>query len=73
LYDKHKNKQKTHTLRVDVTRKTNTYIHQYNTEVVVMKPESGFVKAIPFQACRGPKDSRRLRLPDFKAIGIRRW
>jgi hypothetical protein len=28
------------------------------------------VKAIPLQALTGPEGSRRLRLPDFKAIGI---
>jgi hypothetical protein len=27
-------------------------------------------KAIPLQAWRGPAGSRRLRLPDFKTIGI---
>jgi len=27
------------------------------------------VKALPLQARRGPEDSRRLRLPDFKTIG----
>jgi hypothetical protein len=27
-------------------------------------------KAIPLQALTGPKGSRRLRLPDFKKIGI---
>jgi hypothetical protein len=26
-------------------------------------------KAIPLPAWRGPEDSRRLRLPDFKTIG----
>ena len=31
------------------------------------------VKAIPLQAWRGPECSRRLRLPDFKTIGIWRW
>jgi hypothetical protein len=30
-------------------------------------------KAIPLQALTGPEDSRRLRLPDFKAIGTGRW
>jgi hypothetical protein len=30
-------------------------------------------KAIPLQALTGPEDSRRLRLPDFKTIGTRRW
>jgi len=30
-------------------------------------------KAIPLQAWRGPEGSRRLRLPDFKTIGIWRW
>jgi len=28
------------------------------------------IKAIPLQAWTGPEDSRRMRLPDFKAIGI---
>jgi len=27
-------------------------------------------KAIPLQAWRGPEGSKRLRLPDFKTIGI---
>jgi len=30
-------------------------------------------KAIPLQAWTGPGGSRRLRLPDFKTIGTRRW
>ena len=30
-------------------------------------------KAIPLQAWTGPEGSRRLRLPDFKTIGIWRW
>jgi hypothetical protein len=30
-------------------------------------------KAIPLQAWRGPEGSRRLRLPDFRTIGTRRW
>ena len=30
-------------------------------------------KAIPFQAWTGPEGSRRLRLPDTKTIGTRRW
>jgi len=29
-------------------------------------------KAIPLQAWTGPEGSRRMRLPHFKAIGIRR-
>jgi len=28
-------------------------------------------KAIPIQAWRGPDSSRKLRLPDFKTIGIK--
>jgi hypothetical protein len=28
------------------------------------------LKAIPLQALTGPEDFRRLRLPDFKTIGI---
>jgi len=30
-------------------------------------------KAIPLQAWTGPEGSRRLRLSDFKTIGIWRW
>jgi hypothetical protein len=30
-------------------------------------------KAMPVQAQTGPEGSRRLRLPDFKTIGSRRW
>jgi hypothetical protein len=30
-------------------------------------------KAIPLQALPGPEGSRRLRLPDFKPIGTRKW
>jgi hypothetical protein len=37
----------------------------------VLKTYKG--KAIPLQAWTGPKGSRRLRLPDFKTIGTRRW
>jgi len=29
--------------------------------------------AIPLQAWTGPEGFRRLRLPDFKTIGTRRW
>jgi hypothetical protein len=32
-----------------------------------------YVKVIPLQALTGPEGSRRLRLPDFKKIGTRRW
>ena len=34
---------------------------------------TGKDKAIPLQAWTGPEGSRRLRLPDFKTVGIRRW
>jgi hypothetical protein len=30
-------------------------------------------KAIPLQTWTGPQDSRRLRFPDFKTVGTRRW
>jgi hypothetical protein len=30
-------------------------------------------KAIPLKTWAGPEGSRRLRLPDFKTIGIRRY
>jgi len=31
------------------------------------------IKTIPLQAWTGPEGSRKLRLPDFKAIGTWRW
>ena len=31
------------------------------------------LKAIPLLARTGPEVSKRLRLPDFKTVGIRRW
>jgi len=37
-----------------------------NSDLLVLNLD---VKAIPLQAWTGPKDSRRLRLPDFKTIG----
>jgi len=30
-------------------------------------------KAIPLQVWTDPVDSGRLKLPDFKTVGIRRW
>jgi hypothetical protein len=36
----------------------------------VHTPRKCITKIIPLQAWRGPEDSRRLRLPDFKTIGI---
>jgi len=33
-------------------------------------PFSGRVKATPLQTWTGPKGSKRLKLPDFKTIGI---
>jgi len=30
-------------------------------------------KVIPLQAWTGPEGSRRLRFPDFKTVGTRRW
>jgi hypothetical protein len=30
-------------------------------------------KAVRIQAWKGPEDSRRLRLPDFKTVDIWRW
>jgi hypothetical protein len=40
-------------------------------EVTVLKKvlQYSCIKAIPLQAWTGPGVSRRLRLPDFKAIG----
>ena len=40
------------------------------TEITLVMCKS---KAIPLQAWTGPEGSRRLRLPDFKTIGIWRW
>jgi hypothetical protein len=37
---------------------------------VVELSGKGKGKAIPLQAWTGPEDDRRLRLPDFKTIGI---
>jgi hypothetical protein len=34
---------------------------------------NGKGKAIPLQAWTDPEGPRRLRLPDFKTIGTRRW
>jgi len=31
------------------------------------------IKEIPLQAWTGPEGSRRLRLPDLKTIGTRKW
>jgi len=49
------------------------YCDHYGNSDIVVQPlrETGKLKgkAIPLQACRGPEDSRRLRLPDFKTIG----
>jgi hypothetical protein len=39
---------------------------------MVEKSLTGKGKAIPLQAWRGPKGSRRLRLPDFKKIATGR-
>jgi hypothetical protein len=41
--------------------------HMQFTETVL---NIGLVIAIPLQALTGPEGSRRLRLPDFKTIGI---
>jgi hypothetical protein len=43
----------------------------YASETSVLKQcKSKKGKAIPLQAWIGPEGSRRLRLPDFKTIGI---
>jgi hypothetical protein len=45
------------------------------TQVVVISriTDNGKGKAIPLQAWTGPEGSKRLRLPDFKAIGTLRY
>jgi len=48
----------------------------YSVTVIKVKGKSkskGIGKAIPLQAWTGPEGSIRLRLPDFKTIGTRRW
>jgi hypothetical protein len=40
---------------------------------LIISKEKRKGKAIPLQAWTGPEDSRRLRLPDFKIFGTRRW
>jgi len=42
------------------------YFEQFNIYSIVL----GKGKAIPLQAWTGPEGSKRLRLPDFKTIGI---
>jgi hypothetical protein len=49
-------------------RRENTECVYYQQVVYVKIRYKG--KAIPLQALTGPEDSRRLRLPDFKTIGI---
>jgi hypothetical protein len=43
-------------------------VHDQAKEMYGVKGK-GKDKAIPLQALTGPEGSRRLRLPDFKAIG----
>jgi hypothetical protein len=45
-------------------------VHGYEQDKVKVK---GKGKAIPLQALTFPQGSRRLRLPDLKTIGTRRW
>jgi len=45
----------------------------FNTDLLVLLNGEGKGKAVPLQAWRGPEDSIRLRLPDFKTVGTRRW
>ena len=47
----------------------------YSVQLQFSDTDRGFIiiiigKAIPLQAWTGPEGSRRLRLPDFKTIGI---
>jgi len=37
------------------------------------KFSKGKGKAIPLQAWTGPEGSKKLRLPDFKTVGTRKW
>jgi hypothetical protein len=43
----------------------STYLNNKIRRIITVK-----VKAIPLQAWTVPEGSRRLRLPDFKTIGI---
>jgi hypothetical protein len=44
------------------------WVHEDLSTFIIVKG-----KAIPLQAWRGSVGSRRLRLPDFKTVGTRRW
>jgi len=50
-------------------------VHRYTASAVLQNTFIFYeniskVKTIPLQAWTGPEGSRRLRLPDFKTIGI---
>ena len=51
----------------DLVENTKIYFEIYFVFVAVYKVKG---KAIPLQAWTGPEGSRRLRLPDFKTVGI---
>jgi len=55
--------------------KLNTSSHILIGRYVVLNSTDpkGKGKAIPLQAWTGPKDSRRMRIPDFKTIGTWMW
>jgi hypothetical protein len=67
-----------HTIELYVVHKLPTLLHVTATNHYPQGGVSTFVtgsnlyvkgKAIPVQSWRGPDDSKRLRLPDFKTIG----
>ena len=51
-----------------VTRVRCAHDIQVSRLILSSNTEKG--KAIPLQAWTGPEDSRRLRIPDFKTVGI---
>jgi hypothetical protein len=60
----------------EVGTRSNSYLYhrvlndaELTSPLFILRHESkGQAKAIPLQAWTGPEDSRRVRLPDFKAI-----
>jgi hypothetical protein len=56
-------------LKMTMYRSKHVATHLYNTKLLVVLMVNSRGKTIPLQASTGPVGSRRLRLPDFKAIG----
>jgi hypothetical protein len=57
-------------LTMDLTEYPENINGQFPNKVVTIHRCKGKGKAIPLKALTGPEVSSRLRLPDFKTIGI---